>query len=680
MRVVYCSQFRDSSGYASAARGYLKALDTFLAEFPDAFELKVHTIIVEHTSRLSNEELALLEKYEFRSNGEIDTWIQNPYLILWHQPPPMMTIERFRDNEYWVAGRRLLDNATCNVNLTVWEADDIPDYWNEVYDRFDTSAVIVPSKWNLETLSNRVDRNVYHVPHVLEDDIVNPKPIYSLEDKIKDKFTVLSVGQWQNRKGFDLLIPAFCMEFGRSSDAILLVKTYGTLMKGVGMPQEEQAKQIATEIVNLKNSVFMDDGRSASAEIALLPDVMPFENLSWLYNEADLFALLTRGEGFGLPVAESLLHKTPVLITERGGHVDFINPGAAFFVEGHWSPYVNRPEYSCNMNWYEPHMLSARKQLRTAYEMWKTGNDLAHMGHVGYQDILEGGYDSFSIGERLFEIFEKEYDSEFDVELMIKEEETVKDITNKVKWKLDRLSSLEDKVAFLKNKYEGETAYILTCGPSLNDYSSEYLVDLLRDKLTITVKQAYDKVKDVADFHLFNCANLPLAENGTHYNYGENKPIVVASSNYMLGQRWNAKKQDVDVFFKIPIRTEIDDQFLCKTRKFDDFLLEKTLERSCAPGIMFETVFYTAVHLGVSKIVVLGWDLEHDAAEDIEEHKHFYGSTSGLVNRGDILDWEMRVNREASKDLYYWLKDRGVELEIASNRSTMYEGIPRVKL
>ena len=52
MRVVYCSQFRDSSGYASAARGYLKALDTFLAEFPDAFELKVHTIIVEHTSRV----------------------------------------------------------------------------------------------------------------------------------------------------------------------------------------------------------------------------------------------------------------------------------------------------------------------------------------------------------------------------------------------------------------------------------------------------------------------------------------------------------------------------------------------------------------------------------------------------------------------------------------------------
>jgi len=682
MRVVYCSQFRDSSGYASAARGYLKALDAYLLENPDAFELKVHTIIIEHSSRLTDNELALLDKYEFKSDSEIDSWVDGSYLLLWHQPAPMMTIERFRDNKYWVAGRRLLDNATCNINLTVWEADDIPDYWVDVYNRFDTSAVIVPCKWNLETFSNRVGRNCYHVPHVLEKDIINPKPIYSLEDKIKDKFTVLSVGQWQNRKGFDLLIPAFCMEFGRQSDTILLIKTYGILMRGYDISQDEQAAQIAKEIMSLKNMVFMDDGRPTSAEIALLPDIMPFENLSWLYDKADLFALLTRGEGFGLPIAEALLHETPVLVPDQGGHVDYIDPESAFFVEGHWSPYIARPEYSCNMNWYETHLTSARKQLRRAYEMWNTDTkiDLAHKGAVGQHQIVSGGYDSYSIGSRLAEIFEDEYESEFDINPTFIKEETVKERISKIKWKLDRLSSPEEKVAHLKDKFKGETAYILTCGPSLNDHDSNYLNEFLKDKLVISVKQAFNKVKDVTDFHLFNCANLPPLEGGKHYEYGKNKPIIVASSNYMLGQRWLPSQQDVDIFMKVPIRTEINDEFLCKTRNFDDFLFEKTLERSCAPGIMFETVFYTAIHLGVSKIVVLGWDMEDDASEDVEEHKHFYGSTSGLYNRGDILNWEMRINREASKDFFYWLKDRGIDMEIASNRSGMYSEIPRVEI
>jgi len=686
MRVVYCGQFRDSSGYASAARGYLRALDIYLQENPDAFELKVHTIIMEKSSKLTDEELQLLEKYEFDSPSEIDRWVENPYLILWHQPAPMMDIERFRSNPYWAAGRRLLDNATTNINLTVWEAVDIPEYWNTVYNKFETDAVIVPCEWNYKMFSNRLNEgiNCYQVPHVLEDSIVKPETVHSVENQgIEDKFTVLTVGQWQNRKGFDLLIPAFCMEFGRQSDAILLVKTYGVLMNGYDMPHAEQVEQIARDIIGLKSSVFMDDGKPSNSQIALLPDVMPFENLSWLYEQADLFALTTRGEGFGLPIAEALLHKTPVLVPDQGGHIDYINPESAFFIDGHWSPYIARPEYSCNMNWYEPHMLTIRKQLREAYEMWKAEDEFAleHMGEAGHEHIVNGEYDSLSIGTALAEIFEKEYDCQFEIEPSIDLEETIKDKTAKLKWKLDRINSTEEKVQFLKDKFKGETAYILTCGPSLDEYTSEFLQELLKDKLTLSVKQAYNKVPDVTDFHLFNCANLPETKDGRHYEYKNNKPIVIGSSNYMLGQRWNQNKQDTDVFLRVPIRTEINEQFLCKTLEFEDFLLENSLDRACAPGIMFETVFYTALHLGVKKIVVLGWDLEHDASDsNLEEHKHFYGSTSKLVNRGDILDWEIKANRDASGPFFEWLKTKGVELEIASSRSTMSDIIPRIKL
>ena len=95
---------------------------------------------------------------------------------------------------------------------------------------------------------------------------------------------------------------------------------------------------------------------------------------------------------------------------------------------------------------------------------------------------------------------------------------------------------------------------------------------------------------------------------------------------------------------------------------------------------MYETVIYMALPLGVKKIVALGWDLSYNDPKSLKEYKHFYGETSDLMNRGDILSWEITETREASEDLFKWLKKKGVKLELASKQSTLYKGIPRVSL
>jgi len=51
-----------------------------------------------------------------------------------------------------------------------------------------------------------------------------------------------------------------------------------------------------------------------------------------------------------------------------------------------------------------------------------------------------------------------------------------------------------------------------------------------------------------------------------------------------------------------------------------------------------------------------------------------------MFNKGDILPWEISITCEASEALFYWLKENGVELELVSNKSNLYENIPRVKL
>jgi len=692
MKIVYCAQFRDSSGYAVASRGNLRSLDAFLQKNPNAFELKILPLSAGEVNRLSKEEEKIIKKYEFSHKAEIDeTCKAGDHICLWHMPPLMLTIwaKRFRKNDpHWDAVEKLVRSSKENVNVTVWEADSIPEGWLKVYDEYNTNSVIVPSQWNKDVFSKQLGKKeCFLVPHCVSEDIVSPKEM-SIKEQLKDKFVIFSLSQWINRKGLEKLIYAYYMEFGKQEDVVLLLKSYLYASEET-MPFKQQHKNMVANISRLKHGVFHEgDPKKPFAEcpLILIPSIVPYENISWMYEQADVFALPTRGEGFGLTIAEAVMHKKPVIVPDKGGHVDFLKKDACFFTEGNWSPYINRPEYSCDMNWYEPHILSIRKQLRKTYNLWKEDNQkLKNMGEQLKEHFLQGGYDRESVGKGFYDVFckiEKEKKSTKKTKTRKKKKETVSDITGKIKWAMPSLPELKDKVDSLRNKYQGKTCYILSCGPSLKDYTPSELKEKLKDELVLSVKQAYDYCPEICNFHFFNCSNLPAPKNGKHYDYGNRQDVIsVASSNYPLGMRWNNKKQHNDLFFRIPIRNDerVNDEFVCVTKDFEKYSLEKNILRPCGPGIMYETVFHTAVHLGVKKIVLLGWDLSRDNPKKMKDYKHFYENKK-LVNRGDILKWEVEMTCKASEDLYHWLKGKGIEMEIATEKSEVFEGIPRVKL
>ena len=231
----------------------------------------------------------------------------------------------------------------------------------------------------------------------------------------------------------------------------------------------------------------------------------------------------------------------------------------------------------------------------------------------------------------------------------------------------------------LKDKYHGEDCYILNCGPSLNDHNHEDLKKFLKNKLTFTIKQAQDIFAEVSDFHFFNCSNLPKRNTATNIHYQNSRDtITVASSNYEQYQRWPIT-QTSDIFFKIPIRTEINNEFLVRTKNIDEYLIKNNLTRPCGPGIMYETVLFMAIHLGVKSITVLGWDLTMDKVTE-DNYKHFYGSTEKLVNRGDILDWEIEETRKFSETFFNWCTNNGISLSLVSEQSSLSPNIPRIKL
>ena len=100
MKVIFSSQFRDSSGYASAARSYLKALDSVSHDL----DLSVLSISVEKNSHISEEEENLIKKYEIDLT-KINNLLQEDCLLIWHQPAGMVMFgdNHLRNDSKWIA-------------------------------------------------------------------------------------------------------------------------------------------------------------------------------------------------------------------------------------------------------------------------------------------------------------------------------------------------------------------------------------------------------------------------------------------------------------------------------------------------------------------------------------------------------------------------------------------------
>jgi len=682
VNIVFISQYRDTSGYASAARGYLKAIDDFLTDNPGSFNFKIHTIPVEldKTNRITKEEKRLIEKYEFKSEEEIDVFCKNEYLAVWQMPAPMVYFLQSKKDPVWAAGLKLIHNSTKNINISVWEADALPDSWKTVYKQLNTESVIVPCEWNKNVYSHSlrdIDVDCHLLPYVLNNNIVDPRPIDNLEEVLKDKFVVFSMSQWTMRKGFEKLVSSFAMEFANNEDAVLIIKTYINLMPDFvdRYPMQQQTNMIAGEIKKVKSEIFTPTGKQSNANIMLLTDTLPFNQLSWLYNRADLFALLTRAEGYGLTVAEALMHRTPVLVPGATGYMDFAHQNAAFFVDGHWKPYTTRPEYHCDMNLYEPHILSARKELRRAYEMWRQ-DSLEEKGWIGWEHMQSLKLDQKTIGQGLAKIVMNAAKTLGDGESNTSDiEASANSKTSFLKSKINSQSDAKKKVDILKDSFKGQDCYILSCGPSLKNYSPEFLREKLKDKLVIAIKQAYDYVPDIVDFHLFNCNNFKV------YDYKESQPVIIATAGepeeVMVNHVWT-KQQEYDIFLPIVNSNKDFNHSLAVTRNFDDYVLEKTTDRLWGPGMMYEIGLYLVEHLGISNVHTIGWDFETPGET---KSIHFYDleeNVPNVVRRSDPMrDEEIETNIEASKSFYEWLKEKNINLHIAAPGSHVHENVPR---
>lgn len=233
------------------------------------------------------------------------------------------------------------------VHCYGWEESGFPrqfvDYFNDGLDLVTTMSAYV---------RDVLERNGVHVPvavvglgadHILSTLSKQPAGFEP------GSFDFLHVSSCFPRKAPEKLVLAFCQEFTRRDDVRLIIKSFAN-------PHNE-IERIVKEI----GEQYPDH-----APIELLMNPLDPGEMRYLYENAACLVSPSRGEGFGLPVAEAMFTKCPVIATIHSGQADICTPEHCWPVDFELEPARTHLTEG-NSVWANPLTDSIREQMRSVY-------------------------------------------------------------------------------------------------------------------------------------------------------------------------------------------------------------------------------------------------------------------------------------------------------------------------
>ena len=508
----------------------------------------------------------------------------------------------------------------------------------------------------------------------------------SLDIDFSTDFNFLTVAMIGPRKNLELTITGFIEEFKDNENVGLIVKT-------------NMSRNSIMDRVNTKKTIegIVKSCGEKKCKIYLLHGDLSESEIISLYSHPKIKAYVstTHGEGYGLPIFDAVHSGMPVVATDWSGHLDFLTGE----LKGKQKKLFAKIEYDLKKvpksavwenliteesKWAYPKKTSYKSQISKVYKDYgmykKWANALEQTVRKNHKldDILD---------QYLVSIFGKSFAKDAETEKTIKELRdealSIKNVKQRAKFAKKVTSgnlSQTEKIEFLKDLFKHEKAYVLSCGPTLTDHDSGKIQRLLKNNLGISIKQSFDLFGDDIDIHIYNCANFK------EYDYSKNSPIVLEASTspYKLGQC------DLKFF----IRERDFNKSLSVTNDFDSWTFEKQpLLRPYGPGIMYEVVFYTLQHLGISEVITIGWD--NKLIEGEANQQHFYdkkGSKfekSNFIHSNEVADNQASVNTLSHEEKittdtmlpwYDWLKSTGIELKIVSSINPAPEEIQRIEV
>lgn len=185
--------------------------------------------------------------------------------------------------------------------------------------------VVVPSKWCYDMFKESgVKRPMYVVPLGVDTDIYHPGAEPLEFTKNLKPFIFLSVFGWSLRKGYDVLLKAYLSEFTSDDPVTLLIAS-----RYFGSTDESKKQVIRNDVARISSTV----ANPKKPQVVLFGDVLSDVMMPRLYAAAKCYVLISRGEGYGLPMAEAGACNLPVICTRYSGQTDFLDDNNSYLVD-----------------------------------------------------------------------------------------------------------------------------------------------------------------------------------------------------------------------------------------------------------------------------------------------------------------------------------------------------------
>lgn len=165
---------------------------------------------------------------------------------------------------------------------------------------------------------------------------------------------LLHISTGMPRKGIDVLLAALQQLAG----PLMLI------IKSTPNPHNVIEEQLA--MAGYRATTSLSSGittyRGATHQVLLLMNELTPGQMHGLYRQADLLVAPSRGEGFGLPMAEAMLLDLPVVATGYGGQTDFCTAETAWLISSNLVPARSHLSLPGSL-WAEPSVPSLVAQL-----------------------------------------------------------------------------------------------------------------------------------------------------------------------------------------------------------------------------------------------------------------------------------------------------------------------------
>lgn len=244
------------------------------------------------------------------------------------------------------------------VSCYGWEESSLPQSYCHDFNH-QAHLITSMSSWVTRTLlDNGVTAPLATVglgaDHILRAEI-DASSLPAMPQVTPERLKLLHVSSCFPRKGVDVLLKAYGQAFSAGQPVVLIIKTFPN-------PHHDIRQEVADWAASLP---------SAPA-VQLIVEDLPESALRALYTLADVLVAPSRGEGFGLPLAEAMLHRLPVIVTGQGGQSDFCTEDTAWLIDYRYERARTHLDAAASV-WFEPSAEHLASLLAEFHQAWSQG-------------------------------------------------------------------------------------------------------------------------------------------------------------------------------------------------------------------------------------------------------------------------------------------------------------------